>query len=71
MAAILNFIHSAMTKVYSGHTRMSYILETPMVYTKIMLVLYSVKNDINSLFSLAQIAAILNFIHNAMSKALS
>ena len=30
----------------------------------------TVKNDINSLFHLAQMAAILDFIHNAMSKVL-
>ena len=37
VAAILDFIHKAMTKVRSGHTRMSDILENPMVHTKIML----------------------------------
>ena len=39
MAAILDFDHNAMTKVRSGHTRLSDIIENPMVHTKIMLVL--------------------------------
>ena len=71
MAAILDFTHNAMTRVRSGHTRMSDILENPMVTLKLWLCFYSVKNDINSLFYLAQMAAILDFIHNAMSKVLS
>ena len=70
MAAILDFSHNAMTKVRSGQTRMSDILENPMVHTKIMIVLLF-ENDINSLFYLAQMAAILDFFHNAMAKVLS
>ena len=38
---------------------------------KLCLCFYSVQNDINSLFYLAQIAAILHFTHDAMCKVLS
>ena len=59
-----------------------YVLATPLCQTclktlwytlKLWLCFYSVKNDtsINPLFHLAQMAAILDFIHNAMSKVLS
>ena len=39
--------------------------------SKLCLCFYSVLNDINSLFYLTQMVAILGFIHNAMSKVLS
>ena len=44
--------------------------ENPMVDTKIKICFYSVENYVNLLFDLEQIAAILNFTHNPMSKVL-
>ena len=71
MAAILDFTHNAMTKVRLAtpvcHTYFKTIWYAP----KLCMCFYSVQNDINSLFSLAQMATISDFIHNAMSKVLS
>ena len=68
MVAILDFTRNAITKVQSGHTPMSAMLGNPMVHTKAIILLpFYKKNDINLLFHLAQIAAILDFINNAMS----
>ena len=59
---------------------MKYVLATPVFQTylktlwytpKLCLCFYSVQNDINSLFHFGQMAAILDFIHNALSKVLS
>ena len=60
-----------MTNVRSCLTRMSDILEILWYTPKLCLCFYSVQNNINSLFYLPQMAAILDFIHNAMSKVLS
>ena len=68
MAAILDFTRNEITKVRSGHTPMSDMLGNPMIHIKLMILLpFFKKNDINLLFHLAQIAAILDFINNAMS----
>ena len=68
MATILDFTSNAITKVRSGHTPMSDMLGNPMVHTRVMiLLLFYKKSDINLLFHLAQRAAILDFINNAMS----
>ena len=68
MAAILDCTRNAITKVRSGHTSMSDMLGNPVVHTRVMiLLLFYKKNVINLLFHLAQIAAILDFITNAMS----
>ena len=68
MADILDFSRDAITKVRSGHTPMSDMLGKLMVHTKVIIFLpFYKKNDINLLFHLAQIAAILDFINNAIS----
>ena len=68
MAAIFNFTRNAITKVRSGHTPMSDMLGNPMIHTKVMILLpFYKKSNINLLLHLAQIAAILDFINNAMS----
>ena len=54
------------SNVRSSHTTMSGVPENPMVDTKITNLLYSEDNDINLLFDLEHIAAILDFTHNAM-----
>ena len=71
MAAFLNFTRNAITKVRSGHTPMSDMLGNPMVHTRLWFCFYFIKKYINLLFHLAQIAAILDFITNAMYKVLS
>ena len=72
MAAILDFTHNAMTNIRSGHPYVRHawkIKYTP----KLLLCFYSVNSvySVNLLFHLALMAAILDFIHNAMSKVLS
>ena len=67
MAAILDFIRNAITKVRSVHTPMSCMLGNPMAHTKVMILLPFYKKNINLRFHLAQIAPILDFINNAMS----
>ena len=68
MAAILDFTHNAVTNIRSGHIPMSNMLENSLVHTKIMIVLLFY---LYCFTLLAQMAAILDFIHNAMSKVLS
>ena len=46
-------------------------MKAPMVDTEIKICFYPVENYINSLFDLEQIDAILDFIHNPVSKVLS
>ena len=68
MAAILDITHNAMTKVHSGHTRMSDILENPTWYTKSMLALLFCPKLYQFIVLPLQVAAILDFIRNAMFK---
>ena len=68
MAAILDFTRNAITKVSSGHTP---VLDIYGTHQSLILLLFYKKNDINLLFHLAQIVAILDYINNAMSKVLS
>ena len=68
MAAILDFTYSAMTKVRSGHTRMSDIFDNIMVRTRIMLVLLFCRKRYQVIVLPCRNGAILDFIHNAMSK---
>ena len=52
-----------------GHTTMSGVLENPMEGTKITnICFYSADNDINLLFDLVQMAAILDFAAIFLSK---
>ena len=68
METILIFTHNAVTNVRSGHTPMSDMLGNSMLHTRVLiLLLFYKKNDITLLFHLAQIAAIFDFINNAMS----
>ena len=55
---------------------LKYFLVTPLCRaypktTKIVICFYSVEYDLNVLFDLAEIAAIFDFTHNAMSNVLS
>ena len=56
--------------VTSNYTYFLLCHKSPSILSKIIS-FYSVKNYINSLFHLAQMAAILDFINNTMSKVLS
>ena len=71
MAAILKFTHNTMADVRSGHTPMSDMLGTLWYTPNLGFCYYSVKNDINLLFDLAQMTPILDYIHSAIFKALS
>ena len=60
MAAILDLTHNAMTRVLSGHTSMSGVPKNLKIDIKIMnLRVLSIENDINLMFDLGQMAAIL------------
>ena len=60
MAAILDFIHNAMSKVLSYYTTMSGITEARMLDTKICV--YSIENSIILLFHLVQMGAVLDSV---------
>ena len=50
----MDFTHSAMANIISGHTIMSGISENHMINTKVMISLYSSENDIILIFELGQ-----------------
>ena len=63
MAAILDFFtHNAMSKIFSTTPQCPVYLTTPWWTPKTRICVYYVENDINLLFDLEQMAAILDFL---------
>ena len=72
MAAILDFTRNAITKVvYVLATLWQTCFETSWYTPTLWFCFYFIQNDTNLLYYLAQIAAILDFNNNPMSKVLS
>ena len=69
MPTILDFTDTIMPTVLSGHTiKLAYLKKLWQTPTS---GIYSVENYINLLFGFAQMAAILDFTHNAVTNVLS
>ena len=67
MSVTLYFMHNTISNVFSGQITMSGVPENPMADTKSRICNYSEPNDINLLFDLDHMAAILDFTPNEMS----